>query len=1002
MMRQWGEFKAQHAQHILLFRMGDFYELFHDDARTASAVLSLTLTSRLGVAMCGFPHFSLSTHLRRLLAAGHSVAVCDQTESSEESRERKSSLVQRSISRIVTRGTLMEEGYLNPKQFNFLLALTVQQPSPSRMRGAVDAEDSAVDVGLCWVDVSTGVLEHRQLSSWSALTDELARVAPAEVLLPQSMAEDAQLKAAVQGYAVTTRPDAAFSTDLTQHIDHWQQRAQQRQRQAEQREADEEAADGASQPTASASTSPIPSSTSAAGEGSISELHPADLLLRCGPVELSACAAVLDYLVYTQRSAVPRLFSSPDTSSSPSFQQSMSIDAATRRSLELTHSLSRSSRLGSLLHSIDHTVTSAGGRLLSSYLSSPLTDIRAIDSRLDLVNWFVQDRLCMETVRATLKECDDIQRGLQRVGMRKGGGGAREMRGIVKTIHKAAEIARCMRDGLRAREGREGSKVSSALLPLLSLLSHPSLESLASLLDRALVDEPPLLLENGHFIRHSYHPPLSTLSSHSSSTQQRITELQQSLRQALSIPLKIKRNTGIGYYIEVSAARAVQLEERRRAGEGGELMRGLSLFQQLKAEWRYKSRDLIGLQNEINNAGEEMLAMEMRVYEELREAVMAHASLLSSVSQALSALDVYSGLAHLAMDMAYVRPTLVDAGVDGEEVFEVVGGRHPVVESRMHALYREREKERKQRAVEEGQAAAPGAAEAALVSSHPLINGGVEDDDVLSPSFSTLYSSSTPYVDFTPNDCSLRTSSIRLWLLTGPNMAGKSTFLRQNALLALMASIGSFVPATSLTLTPIDRLFSRIGGSVTDDLSRDQSTFMSEMLELASILRQATSRSLVIVDEVGRGTSTFDGLSIALAALEFLHSHSRCRCLFATHYHELAEAKAALAHLDCHKMEVEEEGQERGRGGAAAVSFLHRVVPGVVSSSYGLHVARMAGLPASVSRRAEQVLTQLEGGKQSYKQLVHRVISEEAQHHTGHEARTTRTPTRTTAAQLAI
>ena len=984
MMRQWRAFKGSHPSHVLLFRMGDFYELFYDDARTASAVLSLTLTSRLGVPMSGFPHFSLATHLRRLLAAGHTAAICDQMESVSDSKERRSSVVHREVTRIVTQGTLVEEGWLNPKQSNFLLAVHAAEATR-------DGRGELEGVALCWVDVSTGVLEHRALQSPTELAQEVARIAPAEVLVPQSLAEHRQLKSALQSHAVTSRPDAAFSEALDAHIAHWQQQAEEKRRKAEKKRQREEQTEAdndvssidapaailtsskASSSTPPSSSSSSPSSPSLSQGSNLVELHPSDLLLRCSPGELRACAAVLDYLVYTQRSSVPQLF----TAASLSAQSSMSIDASTRRSLELTHSLSRASRVGSLLHSIDHTVTAAGGRLLSSYLASPLTDARLIDGRLDAVEFFARDRLLMENVRALLKECEDVQRGLQRIGMRKGGGGAREMRAIVKTLRKGEDIARAIRDAQLSRGGRatDDSAVPSALAPLLTLLTDPSLATLASLLDRAVVDDPPLLLENGHFIRHSYHPPLSTLSSHSSSTQQRIGALQQSLRTSLSLPgLKIQRNTGIGYFISLTATRAAQLEERRRSAEGGPLMDGLSLFQQLKGEWRYKSRELIGLQNDIANAGDAMLALELKLYEELRDGVMARAALLSSAAQAISAVDVYSALAHLAIDHAYVRPKLVQPDADGEQLFDVVAGRHPVVEERMHALHREREKQRKVLALEQSRGAEepPPGASADLEP----VDSETSAEDSTAPNFSTLYSSATPYVDFTPNDCSLRTSSARLWLLTGPNMAGKSTFLRQNALLALMASMGSFVPAASLTLTPVDQLFSRIGGSVTDDLSRDQSTFMSEMLELSSILRQATPRSLVIVDEVGRGTSTFDGLSIALAALEFLHDSARSRCLFATHYHELAEARDALPHLALYKMEVEEEDDEdRQRGGAADVSFLHRVVPGVVSSSYGLHVARMARLPPSVSMRAEQLLNQLEGGRHSYKELVKRVIS---------------------------
>ena len=535
---------------------------------------------------------------------------------------------------------------------------------------------------------------------------------------------------------------------------------------------------------------------------------------------------------------------------------------------------------------------------------------------------------------------------------------------------------------------QSGQTVPPSIQPLLTLLTHPSLQSLATLLDSAIVDEPPALLEHGGFIRHTYHPPLATLSSSSASSQQAIDALQARYRRVLSLPtLKIKKNTGIGYYIEVSATKAERLEEERsalrveEAGSSGadngsderaELLRGLSLFQQLRNEYRYKSRPLLSIQNSLTLTSDELHSLELMLYARLRTAVMAHSSLLSSLAQALATLDVYCGLAHLARDGGYVRPVVLEGGGEEGEVLEVVGGRHPVVEARLYARYRDKEKQRQK----DTQEATPAADDDVVADAE------TDNDTAATPPPPSLFNlptaSSAPYLDFTPNDCHLTTTSSHLCLLTGPNMAGKSTYLRQNALLVLLASIGSFVPAASLRFTPIDRLFSRVGGSVSDDLSRDQSTFMSEMLELAAILQHATRRSLVIVDEVGRGTSTFDGLAIALASLEWLHDVSGCRALFATHYHELGLAQERLARMSCWKMEVEEEeeGGERegGRGGASEVHFLHRVVPGVVSSSYGIHVARLAGLPASVSARAEQVLGELEHGKDSYKQLVRRVV----------------------------
>ena len=983
MMQQWSTLKQQHPHHLLLFRLGDFYELFYQDAITASSILSLTLTSRLSVPMCGFPHYVLPQHLRKLLAANATAAVCEQVETVQDRQKRAAGkgkgVVDREVVRVVTKGTLVEEGWLNPKHFHYLLALYSERSESSDSDKA-----DAGKVGMCWLDVSTGVFEHGSVASVAALSHELARLQPAEVLLPPSLAERMDVQRLLAGYTTTVRDETVWSEDLTGHIHSWQQLAEERRRQADDSSDEEHMQMDADIDT----LPPLPAAPSppAAAEASMTELHPADLLLQCSGVELRACSAVLDYLLYTHRKSLPRLFFLPSHSTASSATSSvMWIDAVTRRSLELTHSSSRQTRTGSLLHTIDHTLTSAGARLLSSYLASPLTSRQAINDRLDMVEWAYDDRGLMDGIRGRLKQVEDVQRGVQRIVMRKGGGGAREMRAIVRTIEKGGEIAHLLQSSCLIRQ-QSGRTVPPSIQPLLTLLTHPSLQSLATLLDSAIVDEPPALLEHGGFIRHSYHAPLATLSSSSVSSQDAIDVLQARYRRVLGLPtLKIKKNTGIGYYIEVSATKAERLEEERsalRLDEGGsdadgsgneraELLRGLSLFQQLRNEYRYKSRPLLSLQNSLTLTSDELHSLELMLYGRLRSAVMTHSSLLSSLAQALATLDVYCGLAHLARDGGYVRPIVLEGGADDGEVLEVEAGRHPVVEARLYARYRDKEKQRQKESQETTLAADD--------------DDGADGDNASpsAPLFTLPSASSAPYLDFTPNDCHLSTTTSHLCLLTGPNMAGKSTYLRQNALLVLLASIGSFVPAGRLRFTPVDRLFSRVGGSVSDDLSRDQSTFMSEMLELSAILHHATRRSLVIVDEVGRGTSTFDGLAIALASLERLHDVSGCRALFATHYHELAMAQDRLQRMSCWKMEVEEEQQQsaaeagqdvRGRGGASEVHFLHRVVPGVVSSSYGIHVARLAGLPATVSARAEQVLGELEGGKNSYKELVRRVI----------------------------
>jgi len=579
--------------------------------------------------------------------------------------------------------------------------------------------------------------------------------------------------------------------------------------------------------------------------------------------EVSATGTLIDYVDLTQRGKMPRL--SPPVRLGESGL--LEIDAATARSLELTRTLS-GERKGSLLACIDRTVTGGGARLLHGWLVAPLTDITAIRRRQDMVAFFVDRSNVRQGVRDRLKAAPDLERPLSRLSL--GRGGPRDLAAI--------------RDGLAAAADLRLTLTAPDLQPLPDDLSATldALRPETGLIDRlrrALAEELPLMARDGGFIAKDYAPDLDHQLSLRDDARRHIATLQARYVSETNIStLKIKHNNIIGYYIEVTAQHADKLGEP------------FIHRQTLAGAARFTTVELAELESEVSKARDRALAMEVKLFEDLVGEVMARAEVVAGAARALASLDVVASLADLAIDCNYARPLVSD-----DRAFEIVGGRHPVVE--------------------------------AMLPEGPNA--------------------------FVANGCDL--SDGQLWLLTGPNMAGKSTYLRQNALIVLLAQMGSYVPAASARIGVVDRLFSRVGAA--DDLARGRSTFMVEMVETAAILNNATDRSLVILDEIGRGTATFDGLSIAWAAVEHLVGVNRCRSLFATHYHELTALQGRHETIACHSMRVKEwQGN---------VVFLHEVAHGAADRSYGIHVARLAGLPGAAIARAEEVLALLETGEQS-------------------------------------
>jgi DNA mismatch repair protein MutS len=593
-----------------------------------------------------------------------------------------------------------------------------------------------------------------------------------------------------------------------------------------------------------------------------------------GRAELSAAGALVAYIDLTQKGrkvALRRLAQVQPA-------QFVGIDAATRRNLELDQTLS-GARGGSLLATIDRTVTASGARLLAQRLAAPLTDIAAIAARQDAVQGFAEGAEQRRKTREHLRAAPDMARALARISV--GRGGPRDL----ANLRDGVKAARRLRDDVTQLRG-EAAQAHAALTQEIAALSR-----LSDRLSFLLAEEPPYLSRDGGFIVAGAHAPLDELRALRDESRRVIAALETRYRSESGVAqLRIKHNGVLGYFIEVAQQHADKLMANKELFRHRQTMAGAV---------RFSTDELASLASRIAEAAESALSLEIALFNEMCALALEHAEPIAAAADALSVLDVASALGELAVAQRYARPK-----VDDSLAFHIVRGRHPVVE-------------------------------AALAAQH----GG----------------------PFVANDCDLSPEARgRLWFVTGPNMAGKSTFLRQNALIALLAQMGSFVPAESAHVGVIDRLFSRVGAG--DDLAAGRSTFMVEMVETAAILNQASERSLVILDEIGRGTATYDGLAIAWAAAEHLYEANKSRALFATHYHELVALCERLDKATCVTMRVKEWND--------SIVFLHEVTAGAADRSYGIHVAKLAGLPQAVVRRAESVLAALEEGREGHKPLA--------------------------------
>ncbi len=800
MMAQYLAIKRQYPETLLFYRMGDFYEMFFEDAVEAARILSITLTQRgkhseNPIPMCGVPVHNAEVYLRRLIASGRQVTICEQTETPEEAKKRGGSkaLVERRAVRMVTAGTLLEDELLDADRANRLACLAVTRDG----------------WGLAWLELTSGDLQ-TQAVAVDTLGSVLAEIEPSEILLEITLPPE------VMTHVQNVLKSQEVQISLIEARDFTLQR----------------------------------------NKKTMKATFDTEGFAKLSDAEIVASGVVVQYIERTQMGKLPKIYAPR----SRKYANNLIIDSSTRRSLELTKTLNGEKK-GALLSHLNRCITASGKRLFANMILSPLAERSKIEYRLDCVSALYEKREERAKLRQEMRNLPDIDRPLSRLQL--GHGNPKDLKSIQIALEKIQNLQKVI--------------IESSLKPVLKQswidLSLP--HQLQDTLSRALAEEMPKKLADGGIIKAEYDEILDHHRHLRDNARRLVTRLQMQIQQDTGIKaLKIKFNNMLGYFIEVPEGSAKDIDHEAYIHR-----------QSIKSAARFTCPELIELAREISEAAGGAQAREETLYAELIAETLAAMDQLQQAAKSTAWLDVVAGLAQLAIDEQYTRPTLYD-----DCRFEVQSGRHPVVEKSLQS-----EK-------------------------------------------------------FIANNCTLEGEQ-RLWLLSGPNMAGKSTFLRQNALIVIMAQMGSFVPAKQAHIGIVDQLFSRVGAA--DDLARGHSTFMVEMTECAAILNRATSKSFVILDEIGRGTATFDGLSIAWACVEYLHEKNQSRAIFATHYHELSEAlEDSLGFLRSFHLRVKEWQGE--------IVFMHEVAEGRAQGSYGIHVAGLAGLPKSVLKRAQQVLLGLE------------------------------------------
>ena len=765
---------------ILMFRLGDFYEMFGEDAVIASPILGATLTQRGGAPLCGIPYHALDAYLAKLIRAGKTAAICDQME--DPRLVKKGQVVRREVTRIVTPGTITEDGLLDAGTNTYIAAVS--------------------GLGLALLDLSTGEFSVEPFETKDRLDDALARLRPAEIVLPRPE-DDAPPPAGVSYADAWTFSFDAAQEELLRHFN-------------------VTALDG----------------FGLEGKGEL----------------VCAAGALLHYVHTTLRHAVGHIRSVRLRESS----DFLALDAGTIRHLALLP-VDGVSREASLLGVLNATRTPMGARRLAAWIRQPLRRVADINTRLDCVEAFVKDRIRLSSLQSRLAGVRDLERLAAKVD--SGRANARDLKALAESLRPVPEIIADVAEvpavgGIAARLSSE--------------------DAVVDLIDRAIAESPNVLLTEGNLIAPGYNADLDELRALAAEGNRWIAEYQAKEVERTGIKtLRVRRNSVFGFYIEISKAAA--------AGAPPEYERRQTLT---NAE-RFTTPELKEYERKVLGAQERSHALEQDLFREIVAQVAARTASIQQTAAALGELDAILSFADRALAAGYVRPV-----VDDSDALEITDGRHPIIEQ--------------------------------LPDAEP----------------------------FVPNSTRLNCTTDQIMLITGPNMAGKSTYIRQVATIAVMAQAGSFVPAAAMRLGALDRVFTRIGAG--DDLSRGRSTFLVEMQEAANILNNATPRSLIVLDEIGRGTSTFDGISIAWSVAEYLHENPKVKAktLFATHYHELTDLAAKFSGVKNWTVRVKED--------AGRIVFLRRIAPGIAEKSFGIHVAAMAGLPPAVVSRADEILRNLE------------------------------------------
>ncbi len=801
MMQNYLKTKDEYKDCILFYRLGDFYEMFFDDAITASRELELTLTGKdcgqeERAPMCGIPYHAAETYVARLISKGYKVAICEQLEDPKTAK----GIVKRDVIRVVTPGTVMESNLLEEKKNNYIMAIY----------------KNGIYFGMSVCDVSTGdfrMTQIKETNNFAMLLDEISRYAPSEIVVNELM---------FNSTSEISKIKERFETYISK-------------------------AEGFSQ-----NIKDIQSRCHIVDEDDVEIGKLDDYILA-----ITAANGLMAYLIDTQKNELEYLNKIVLYSTS----KYMSLDINARRNLEITEKLRDKTKKGTLLWVLDKTATSMGGRLLRRWLNDPLIDECQINRRLESVKELKEDIILRGDVIEALKKVYDIERLASKISY-----GSANGRDLISLKNSASQLPYV--------KNILGKAKSPMLQELYSGLDE--LQDIYELIDKAIVDDPPMSVKEGGLIKLGYDEEISRLKTATTEGKNWIIKLEAEEREKTGIKgLKVGFNKVFGYYIEVTKSNLSQVPDRyirKQTLANGE---------------RYITEELKKLENEILGAEERVINLEYNAFVEIRDKIKENVQRIQRTANIISTLDVVTSFATVADDMNYVMPI-----VDNSGIIDIKDGRHPVIEK--------------------------------------MLTGN----------------------SFVPNDTYLDKNDNRLSIITGPNMAGKSTYMRQVALITLMAQCGSFVPASYARIGVVDKIFTRVGAS--DDLSMGQSTFMVEMMEVATILKEATENSLVILDEIGRGTSTYDGLSIAWAVAEYISDREKCgaKTLFATHYHELTQLEDKLEGVKNYSVAVKEKGED--------IIFLRKIVAGGTDESYGVHVAKLAGVPKTVTTRANEILRSIE------------------------------------------